>query len=71
VDDVVRYAVAVLLAEEELARQIGSLGVLGDQITQQVRRPLGVGAGLDEQVEQLEIVLTGASGPEEHPGRRR
>ena len=42
VDDVVGDAVALLLAEHQLARQVGVLRVVGEQVAQQQARPLHV-----------------------------
>jgi Arc/MetJ-type ribon-helix-helix transcriptional regulator len=67
VDDVVRDAVPLLLAQEEIAREIRTLRVVGHQIAQQQRRALDVPSGLLEELEDLGVVL--ASAPEGHGGR--
>ena len=52
VDDVVRDPVALVLADHEVVRELGALGVVVDDVAQQHRRALDVAAGLLEQVEE-------------------
>src|SRR5436190_1305241 len=47
--------VAVLLAEVELAGQLGALGEVGEQVAQQQARPLDVAPRLLDEVEELGI----------------
>jgi hypothetical protein len=55
--DVVGDAVALVLAEEDLARQALALGVVRQQVAQQQRRALHVAARLLEELEQQRIRL--------------
>ena len=55
VDDVVGDAVALLLAEDELAREVGALGVVDEQVAQQQRRALHVAAASSNSVEQPRV----------------
>ena len=55
VDDVVGDAVALLLAQQQVAAQRGSLGKLREHVAQQQARPLGVARGLLEQLEELGV----------------
>jgi hypothetical protein len=55
VDDVVGDAVALLLAEQQVAGQVGALGVLGEQVAQQQRRALDVAPGLLDEVEDAGV----------------
>ena len=66
VQDVVGDAVALLLAEQDLARQRGLLGVVREQVAQQQRNALDVARGLLEQGQQLRVWLR-LRRP--HPGR--
>ena len=56
-EDVVGDPVALLLAEQDLAREGGLLGVVREQVAQQQRDALHVARGLLEQAEQLEVGL--------------
>ena len=47
-DDVVGDAVALLLAEQQVAGELGALGAVGQQVAQQQRRALDVAARLLE-----------------------
>ena len=60
VDDVVGDAVALVLAEDELAREVGALGVVDEQVAQQERGPLDVAPALLEELEHL-VVGAGAA----------
>jgi hypothetical protein len=51
VDDVVGDAVALLLAEQQVARELVALGPRGQQVAQEQRRSLDVAARFLEQVE--------------------
>jgi hypothetical protein len=55
VDDVVRDAVALVLAEQQIPRQIGPFGIIDEQVAQQERGALDVASALLEQVEYLGI----------------
>ena len=57
VDDVVGDAVALVLAEHELARQVGALGIVDEQIAQQQRGALDVVAALLEERQDLGVGL--------------
>ena len=48
-------AVALLLAQEEVAAQRGALGELREHVAQQQARPLRVAGGLLEQLEELGV----------------
>jgi len=54
-DDVVGDPVAVLLADQDVARQLITLGVLREQLLEQCRGPKDVPARLLEQIEELAI----------------
>ena len=66
VDDVVRDAVALLLAEHQVARQLGVLRIVGDQVAQQQGGALDVAAGLLKQVEHPGV---GTGAQQRHPTR--
>ena len=55
VQDVVDDAVALLLAQQDLARELRLLGVVAQQVTQQQAGALHVAARLLEKAEQLRI----------------
>ena len=55
VDDVVRDAVALVLAEDQLAREVGALGVVDEEVSQQERRALDVAPALLEEHEYLVV----------------
>ena len=55
VDDVVRDAVALVLREDELAREVGALGVMNQQVAQQQRGSLDVAPALLEEHENLVV----------------
>jgi len=55
VDDVVRDAIAGLLAEEHVAREVRALGVFVEQVTQEHARPLDVASRILEQVEERRV----------------
>jgi hypothetical protein len=65
VDDVVRDAVALLLAREDLTRKLRPLGVVLEQLTQQSGRPLYVLCGGVDEVEEPRVVS-----PQGHRSRR-
>ncbi len=51
-------AVALVLAEQEVAREVGALGIIREQIAQQQGGALDVASALLEQLEDL-VVLAG------------
>jgi hypothetical protein len=55
VDDVVCDAVALLLAQEEVAPQRRALGEFRKHVAQQEARPLRIAGGLLEQLEELGV----------------
>ena len=55
VDDVVRDAVALLLAQQDLARQLLRLRVVAQHPVEQIGGAQDVGAGLLEEVEELAV----------------
>ena len=55
VDDVVGDAVALVLAQDEVAREVGALGVVDEQVAQQQRGALDVATALLEQHEDLVV----------------
>ena len=55
VQDVVDDPVALLLAEHDVAREAGLLGIVRQQVAQQQRRALDVAARLLEQGQQLRV----------------
>src|SRR2546422_81517 len=52
VDDVVGDPIALLLAEEQVAGELGALGEVGEHVAQQQARPLHVAARLLEKLEE-------------------
>src|SRR4051795_10962875 len=54
-DDVVGDAVALLLADQDVARHSGVLGVAAQHLVEQVGRPHDVAGGLLEEVEELTV----------------
>ena len=54
-DDVVRDPVAVLLADEDLADQVGLVGIVGEHLLEQAGRAHDVARGLLEEVEELPV----------------
>jgi hypothetical protein len=69
VDDVVGDALALLLAQEDVARQAGVLGVVRQELAQQQRGPLDVVPRLLDQLEQAGIV--GAEAQRHRPAEAR
>ena len=63
VDHVVRDPVALLLAEKDLARQLGVLREVTDQVAQQSGRAAHVAAGLLQQLEQPRVRRPSPSEP--------
>jgi hypothetical protein len=64
VDDVVGDPVALLLADQDVPRELGVVGVLGQEVAQQPRGPLDVAPRLLQQLEEAAVV--GARPPQGH-----
>ena len=54
-DDVVRDPVALLLADQDVARELAVLGELAQHLVEQLRGAQDVAAGLLEEVEELAV----------------
>ena len=67
VDDVVGDAVALVLAEDEVAREVGALGVVGEQVAQQQRGALDVAPALLESTSTSWSGRRGAAEPSTRP----